>query len=64
MNKHVTYHGLRASYASLLSYYNVPLKDIQELLGHSDIRVTTKHYTLNYKDLNSRVYDITNKFNK
>lgn len=64
LNKHVTYHGLRASYASLLSYYNVPLKDIQELLGHSDIRVTTKHYTLKYNNLNNRVYDITNKFNK
>lgn len=64
LSKHVTYHGLRASYASLLSYYNVPLKDIQDLLGHSDIRITTKHYTLKYNDLNNRVYDITNKFNK
>ena len=64
LNKHVTLHGLRASFASLLSYNNVPLKDIQELLGHSDIRVTTKHYTLKYDDLNNRVYDVTNKFNK
>lgn len=64
LSKPVTYHGLRASYASLLSHHNVPLKDIQELLGHSDIRVTTKHYTIKYNDLNNRVYDITNKFNK
>lgn len=62
--KHVTYHGLRASYASLLSYSGIPLKEIQESLGHSEVRTTTKYYTVTYNNALNRIYDVTNKFNK
>ena len=62
--QHVTYHGLRASYASLLSYSGIPLKEIQETLGHSEARTTTKYYTITYNDAPDRIYNVTNKFHK
>lgn len=36
-------HSLRATTATLLDEANIPLKRIQELLGHKDIRVTQQY---------------------
>ena len=62
--KHVTYHGLRASYASLLLHDGISIKEIQESLGHSEARTTTKYYTCTYDDDLDRIYNVTNKFHK
>ncbi len=43
--KHVTPHGLRHSHASLLFEAGVPMKDVQERLGHSSIKFTSDIYT-------------------
>lgn len=40
----VTFHHLRHSYASALAQRGVPLQVIAAVLGHSDTRVTHKHY--------------------
>lgn len=42
---HVTFHGLRHTYGSLLYESGVDLKAIQELLGHSRISTTADIYT-------------------
>ena len=39
------FHGLRHGSASLMLREGVPLKMIQELLGHSSIAVTSGFYT-------------------
>lgn len=53
-HKKVTIHGLRHTYATFLLYKGYSLKEIQELLGHSNIRVTSELYTHFIKDMNTR----------
>ncbi|GJM04010.1 MAG: hypothetical protein DHS20C09_00010 [marine bacterium B5-7] len=45
VNKDITFHSLRHSYASLLINEGVPLKVISELLGHHSTSVTERYYT-------------------
>ena len=48
--EHIRFHDLRHSCASLLLANDVPLKQIQEWLGHSDIGTTANIYShLDYK---------------
>ena len=48
--RHIRFHDLRHSCASLLLAHDVPLKHIQEWLGHSDIGTTANIYShLDYK---------------
>ena len=48
--KHIRFHDTRHSCASLLYANGVPMKDIQEWLGHSDISTTMNIYThLDYR---------------
>jgi integrase len=41
---HLTFHGLRHTYASRLVMKGVPLHVIAAQLGHSDTRMVEKHY--------------------
>ena len=48
--RHIRFHDLKHSCASLLLANDVPLKQIQEWLGHSDIGATANIYShLDYK---------------
>ncbi len=40
----ITFHDLRHTYASALAMNGVPLQVIAAVLGHSDTRITHKHY--------------------
>jgi integrase len=40
----ISFHGLRHTYASLSAMANVPLLVLAENLGHTDLRMVTKHY--------------------
>ena len=40
----VSFHALRHSCASLLLAAGVPIRDVSELLGHSDVRLTLTNY--------------------
>lgn len=40
----LSFHGLRHSCASLLLAAGVPVRDVAELLGHSDVRLTLSSY--------------------
>jgi integrase len=40
----ISFHDLRNTYGALLAMQGVPIKVIAELLGHSDTRITEKHY--------------------
>lgn len=44
-NKHLTFHSIRHTFATLLMNAKIPIKGISELLGHSGIEITTKIYT-------------------
>ncbi|QQK75842.1 site-specific integrase [Salicibibacter cibarius] len=41
----ITIHGMRHTHASLLFEAGVDIKDVQERLGHSDIKMTLDIYT-------------------
>lgn len=41
----ITVHGLRHTHASLLFEANASIKEVQERLGHSDIKMTMNIYT-------------------
>lgn len=43
--KHFHFHGLRHTYASTLINNGANFKDVQELLGHSDIKITLNTYS-------------------
>ncbi len=43
--KHVTYHDLRHTYATLLLRKNIHMKVMSELLGHSTIVLTMDTYS-------------------
>ena len=48
--RRIRFHDLRHSCASLLLENNVPMKEIQEWLGHSDFSTTANIYAhLEYK---------------
>jgi integrase len=40
----LSFHALRHSCASFLLAQGVPLRDVAEILGHSDVRLTLKTY--------------------
>jgi len=40
----ISFHDLRHSYGSILAQKGVPLQVIAEVMGHSDMRMTRKHY--------------------
>ncbi len=60
--KDVSYHGLRATFASFLSYSNIPIKEIADVLGHSETRTTTKYYTMSYDTVYDKISEVTNVF--
>ena len=43
--KHVTCHGLRHTYCSLLLSNNVPIQTVSKYMGHSDSAITLKVYS-------------------
>ncbi len=43
--KHIGFHDLRHSYASLLVASKVPMKNIEEWLGHSNFNTTADVYS-------------------
>ncbi|MBQ3206358.1 MAG: site-specific integrase, partial [Peptococcaceae bacterium] len=45
-----TLHQLRHTFASMLASNNTPIKDVQELLGHSDISTTMNVYTHGFEE--------------
>ena len=53
LNKKVTFHGLRHSYASFLLHANIPMKTIQVCLGHSNITTTMDIYA--HLDINDKI---------
>lgn len=62
--KKVKIHGLRASFASYLSYKGVPLKEICELLGHTRVSTTDRFYTMTYPNYHKKIINITNEIGK
>jgi len=50
-------HKLRHTYASILASLETPIKDVQELLGHSDISTTMNVYTHSYAESKRKAVD-------
>jgi len=59
--RHIRFHDLRHSYASLLYEAGIPLKTTSALLGHSTIEITADIYThLNQKTKNKAAEQLCN----
>lgn len=59
--KHVTFHGLRHTHATLLVKNNVNVKSVSERLGHSSMETTLRIYVNNDKKAN---HEVANTFEK
>lgn len=59
--KHVTFHGLRHTHATLLVENNVNVKSVSERLGHSSMETTLRIYVNNDKKAN---HEVANTFEK
>ena len=51
IDKHISPHTFRRSFATLLNNKNVRLTTIQKLLGHSSIETTTAYIHNSYEEL-------------
>ncbi len=61
----ISSHTLRHTYATRLVEYNVPIKIVQNLMGHKDIKITMNIYTSVLDDYeNSAMVIINDKFSK
>lgn len=49
---HITMHGLRHTYASMLINAGIPISDVSHQLGHSSVDITLRIYTHLFKDAN------------
>lgn len=58
----VTVHGLRHTHASLLFEAGASIKEVQERLGHSDIKMTMNIYTHVTKSVKEKTADRFEKF--
>ena len=62
--KHIRFHDLRHSCASIMLSNGVPMKQIQEWLGHADFGTTANIYShLDYKTKQNSAITISNVFN-
>jgi len=52
--KHITFHDIRHTHATILLYIEVDIKTISERLGHSDIQTTMNIYADVIKELDRR----------
>ena len=52
------FHGLRHTYATILISNGANMKDVQELLGHSDIKITLNTYSHITKESRRKAIDI------
>lgn len=44
ITKPLTHKVARKTFGSALLYYNVPMKVVSELMGHSSVLITERHY--------------------
>ena len=60
--KRITHHTARKTFASTVLLYNdIPMETVSELLGHSNIKVTQKHYA---KVVQQKISQQMNKLDK
>lgn len=58
--KHVSCHGLRHTYCSLLLSQNVPIQTVSKYMGHSDSTITLKVYSHFIPDTQDKVINALN----
>lgn len=58
--KHVSCHGLRHTYCSLLLSQNVPIQTVSRYMGHSDSTITLKVYSHFIPDTQEKVVNALN----
>ena len=62
--KHVSCHGLRHTYCSLLLSQNVPIQTVSKYMGHSDSTVTLEVYSHFIPDTQEKVLFALNNISK
>lgn len=62
--KHVSCHGLRHTYCSLLLSQNVPIQTVSKYMGHSDSTVTLEVYSHFIPDTQEKVVLALNNISK
>lgn len=56
---HITMHGLRHSYTSMLINEGIPIAEVSSELGHSSIDITLRTYTHLFKDVSTASKEIS-----
>jgi len=59
---HVTFHGLRRTFASLRSYLGKPIRQTADVLGHEDVRFTLNVYAQSSLDPDEMLPSVRSAF--
>jgi integrase len=59
---HVTFHGLRRTFASLRSYLGKPIRQTADVLGHEDVRFTLNAYAQSSLDPDEMLPSVRSAF--
>ena len=59
-----TVHTFRHTHASRLIQNGLPIYEVKEILGHTDITTTMRYSHLEIRDVSSKARDVINKINQ
>ena len=61
INKNITCHIARHTFATLMIHYDISMEKTQKMLGHKDIKITQHYAKLQNRDIIDSVEELVKK---